>query len=176
MRERLALFDGELSTGRQPVAAFAYMRASPWWKRAQHEALARPATRFLSVGVIPSSPPSWLVALEVENLAVNDRPRSVLTYGLVVAVMGVAAVWRRRAPLTFALVVLAADQRPGCRVEQRRPHVAPVMSRRSCPTRSPRSAQGPARCSGSRRCSLWGIVVDVATSVQLPPARSPVWS
>ena len=35
---------------------------------------------------------AWLLALEVENPAINDRPRSVLTYGLVVAVMGVAAV------------------------------------------------------------------------------------
>jgi signal transduction histidine kinase len=51
---------------------------------------------------------AWLVALEAENLGVAHRHRSVLAYGLVVGALGVAAFFRRRAPLAFVVVALIA--------------------------------------------------------------------
>ena len=49
----------------------------------------------------------WLIALEIENLMLGHQRVSVVVSALVVAVMALAAIWRRRAPLTFVAVVLA---------------------------------------------------------------------
>jgi hypothetical protein len=49
----------------------------------------------------------WLVALEVENFTAGHENGPLVVHALVVGVMGAAALWRRRAPLAFVLVVLA---------------------------------------------------------------------
>ncbi len=107
---------------------------------------------------------AWLVALEVENLAVNDRPRSVLAYGLVVAVMGVAAVWRRRAPLTFALVVLAAASVLVAAWSNTNLIVAPVYVQAFVPYTIAKECPGTRALFGLAAVLAWGVVVDVATS------------
>jgi signal transduction histidine kinase len=48
-----------------------------------------------------------VIALEIDNLVGGDPHASLLPHALIVAVIGSAAFWRRRAPLTFVAVVLA---------------------------------------------------------------------
>ena len=106
---------------------------------------------------------AWLVALEVENLAINDRPRSVLTYGLVVAVMGVAAVWRRRAPLTFALVALTGASVLVVAWGNADLTVAPVYAQAFVPYTIAKECPGARALFGLAAALVWGIVVDVAS-------------
>ncbi len=105
----------------------------------------------------------WLVALEVENLAVNHAHRSVLAYGLVVAVMGVAAVWRRRAPLTFALVALTGASVLVAAWSNTNLTVAPVYVQAFVPYTIARECRGGRALFGLVAVLVWGTVVDVAT-------------
>ncbi len=105
----------------------------------------------------------WLVALEVENLAVNDGHRSVLAYGLVAAVMGVAAVWRRRAPLTFALVALTADSILVAGWSNTNVTVAPLYAQAFVPYTIAKECPGASARFGLAAVLVWGAVVDAAT-------------
>jgi signal transduction histidine kinase len=105
----------------------------------------------------------WLVALEVENLAVNDGLRSVLGYGLVAAVMGAAAFWRRRAPLTFALVALTADSILVAGWSNINVNVAPLYAQAFVPYTIATECPGARARFGLAAVLAWGIAVDVAT-------------
>ena len=105
----------------------------------------------------------WLVALEVENLAVNHGHRSVLAYGLVVAVMGVAAVWRRRAPLAFALVALTGASVLVAAWSNTNLTVAPVYVQAFVPYTIAKECPGARALFGLVAVLVWGTVIDVAT-------------
>jgi len=105
----------------------------------------------------------WLVALEVENLAINVGHRSVLAYGLVVAVMGVAAVWRRRAPLTFALVALTGASVLVAAWGNANLTVAPLYAQAFVPYTTAKECPGVRALFGLAAVLVWGTVVDVAT-------------
>src|ERR1700685_303792 len=107
----------------------------------------------------------WLVALEVENLAVNNgRRESALAYGLVVAVMGGAAVWRRRAPLAFALVALTGASVLVAAWSNTNLTVAPVYILAFVPYTIARECPGARALVGLAAVLVWGTVVDVATA------------
>jgi signal transduction histidine kinase len=106
---------------------------------------------------------AWLVALEVENVAINDGHRSVLAYGLVVAVMGVAAVWRRRAPLTFALAVLTGASVLVAGWSNTDLTVAPVYVQAFVPYTIARECPAARAWEGLTGVLAWGTVVDLAT-------------
>jgi signal transduction histidine kinase len=105
----------------------------------------------------------WLVALEVENVAINYGHRSVLAYGLVVAVMGVAAGWRRRAPLTFALVALTAASVLVAAWSNADLVIAPVYVQAFVPYTIARECPVARARFGLAAVLMWGTVVDLAT-------------
>ncbi len=106
----------------------------------------------------------WLVALEVENLAVTPGGRSAIFYGLLVAVIGVAAVWRRRAPLVFALVSLTGTSVLIAAWSNNNLVVLPVYVQAFLPyTIAKECSEGRALLGGGA-VLVWGAVVDVATS------------
>ena len=61
---------------------------------------------------LPNLKPLWLIALEAESLTLSHRHRSLGIDALAVGAMGIAAIWRRRAPLAFVGFVLACAS--GC--------------------------------------------------------------
>ncbi len=106
---------------------------------------------------------AWLIALEVENLVVNDRSQSVLAWGLIVAVMGGAAVWRRRAPLMFALVALAATSVLVAAFGNANVTVVPVYAQAFVPYTIARECPRARALFGLAAVLAWGTFVDVAT-------------
>jgi signal transduction histidine kinase len=51
----------------------------------------------------------WLIALEVENLTISRHHEPLAVEALLLAAMAIAAIWRRRAPLTFIAIVLGCS-------------------------------------------------------------------
>ncbi len=113
MRERLALYDGQLAIGpragggftvraRIPLAAQARTVTGPDEPPAAGQAAG--FRRWPSRWLDPLLAGGWLVALEAEALTSSHRHGPLVLNVLAVGAMALAGLWRRRAPLVFLFV------------------------------------------------------------------------
>jgi signal transduction histidine kinase len=106
----------------------------------------------------------WLVALEVEAVTLTDRPGPLVRNVLVVAVMTLAAIWRRRAPLAFVGVVLAFATTLVATMSSSDLIVAQLYVTLVLPYTAAREARTDRALLGLGVLLAWGIGVDVAVS------------
>jgi signal transduction histidine kinase len=126
MRERVALYGGELRAGRRAEGGFEVQARIPLRGRlATHdEGTSAPPAERETADNSPSGAARWpwlnpllagvlLVAFETELIASGHRRGPSALNLIVVAGIALAAVWRRRSPLLFAaaVVVLVAVMR-----------------------------------------------------------------
>lgn len=105
----------------------------------------------------------WLIALEVEDVAVNHG-RSAIAYGLLVASIAVAAVWRRRAPLVFALVSLTGASLVIAAWSNTDLTVVPLYAQAFVPYTIAKECPRARALMGGAAVLVWGIAADVATA------------
>ena len=109
------LYGGEVHAVRRPGGGFEVRARIPL--NGTSSTLPAPATREHSPVVVPPADPQrwrWLdpllaavllVAFEIEVLTSSDRRGPLVLNMVIVAAMALAAIWRRRSPLLFLIVV-----------------------------------------------------------------------
>jgi signal transduction histidine kinase len=124
MRERVALYGGELTSGRRAAGGFevhaaiplraeplAHQEPEPPANPADRPRWMRAVTRWVAA-IRPRSDLlfaiGWLGALEVDVFVDRYRRGPLLLNLVVVAAMAIVYVWRRRVPLAYALAVGSA--------------------------------------------------------------------
>jgi signal transduction histidine kinase len=107
----------------------------------------------------------WLVALEIEAVALRHHTTSLALSALAVVAMVLPAVWRRRAPLAFTLAVLAAASVYIAAVtDTNGPFLAPLYIQTVPPYVLARYEQPRRAVVGVAVCLAWGAVVTTLTT------------
>jgi len=110
----------------------------------------------------------WLIALEAENLTLSHRHRSLGTDALAVGAMGIAAIWRRRAPLAFVGFVLACASVLVADWNANDVTVAPIYLLIVVPYTVGREASGLRALIGLTAVLVWGVVVNATAGPTTP--------
>ena len=116
MRERVALYGGELSVGPRPGGGFEVRARIPFDGRASSPQELESAPAGPSVMVAAADHVRWpwldpvlacvaLVVFEIEVLTDSHRRGLLVLNLIVVAGMALMSIWRRRSPLLFLIVV-----------------------------------------------------------------------
>jgi signal transduction histidine kinase len=105
----------------------------------------------------------WLVALEAENLTIKHHHAPLALDCLLVAVMALAAIWRRRAPLTFVAVVLACAAGLVASWRSASVSIAPLYVLFVPPYTAARERSTRAAAVGLAAVLAWGIAINAAT-------------
>jgi signal transduction histidine kinase len=118
MGERVALYGGELSTGPRAGGGFEVRARIPFDGRASSPQALESAAARPSVMVAAADHVRWpwldpllagvaLVVLEIGVLTGSHLRGPLVLNLIVVAAMALAAIWRRRSPLLFLIIVAA---------------------------------------------------------------------
>jgi signal transduction histidine kinase len=116
MSERVMLYGGELHAQRSPRGGFEVRARIPLDGAMSSTLPVPPPREHTSAVLAPADPLRWrwldpllaavlLVAFEIEVLTSSDRRGPLVLNMVIVAAMALAAIWRRRSPLLFLIVV-----------------------------------------------------------------------
>jgi signal transduction histidine kinase len=106
----------------------------------------------------------WLTALEIENFTITHHRAPLAVDGLLVAVMALASVWRRRAPLTFVAIALACTAALVASWNSSDVALAPLYVLVVLPYTAARERSRAPATVGLAAVMAWGVAVNAATS------------